>query len=78
MKKQYCEENTGLNELNNEYEIQNPEEPSSSFFFVKGGAFSPFVCPQPHKSNPTNFKLSSDSKETRDQEEEKSDRKGFN
>ena len=78
MKKQYSEENTGLNELNSEYSIQNPEEPSSSFFFIKSGAFSPYICPQPHKANFTNFKLGSDSKDTRDHEEDKSDRKSFN
>lgn len=63
IKKQFSEENTGLGELNNEEEIQNPEEKTSSWMNTKISAFSPFICPQVPKLNLGSFKLGSDSKE---------------
>ena len=57
-----CDENTGLSELNNEDEVQNPEEKTSSLVTSKNSVFSPFICPQAPKTCVGNFKLGSDSK----------------
>lgn len=63
MRKQYSDENTGLNELNNYEEIPNPEEKTSSSLNTKNNIISPFICPQIPKSYLGNFKLGSDPKD---------------
>lgn len=73
IKKQQCDENTGLNELHNEDEVQNPEEKTSSLLNTKNSVFSPFICPQVPRSSIANFKLTSDTKDQSEPRELKGD-----
>lgn len=69
IKKQYYDENTGLNELQQEEDPQNSEEKNSAFLYSRNGVFSPYVCPQIPKLSFGSFKHLTDTKEPRSQEE---------